>query len=555
MLSLQIQVPSDDPKGLTRYNSPGKPESQGDLARLPHGIDRAPSEPLETFFQACGGTQTISLAVRRVEGRGNAEAYAFQQPFVVIGSCPDSDLVMPDRSVNYRHIYLQLVAGRWFFANLARISRTKAGQGNPASGPFDVGCELKVGYHFIKRVGPAPAELIRQSADDLPESSVDLPSFTLHVVGRRQSSSDLPPTEFSAPVTLIGTSKHCDLVLDDESISRVHASLVLTTGGLWAVDLLGRGGLIVDGRREIWSQVHDGSVLQIGRASIRVRIGAARTRPIGRLGRRAAPLITPSDSPAATPPAVSYGGLSEGAVLSLMGQLAEMQNQFFEHSRMQMQWMSQMLAQVSQSQQDAALRDMARIEEISCELREIRAQLARTPVAKPVATPVSKSDAEIRVGGRSSGNVLERLLQEADESEAHVQQAPQAPSAGRKEASPIQNSLEAGGSLPAHTAAFEAVTPPQTEKEANIELPVAPAAEPKPYVQPKPAADAAPAQANPAPANPAPAPQSPTSDKKTKPAQPPPAVDSQVWLTERMAKLSQEQNSLWARLMSTFSGK
>jgi hypothetical protein len=521
---LPNQVPPDKPHSLSRSPSQALAKTDSKLVRLPQETDRASNEPLEPFFRACGGLQTISLAVRRVESRGPAEAYAFQQPFVVIGSCAESDLVMPDRSVNYRHIYLQLVGGRWIFTNLARISRTKAGQGHPASGPFDVGCELKVGYHVIKRVGTSPAgELIRQSEDLLPERSRELPSYTLDVVSRRRGAPDLPPTEFSAPLTLIGTSKACDLMLDDDSVSRVHASLVSTPDGLWVVDLLGRGGVAVDGRREIWSPVHDGAVLQIGRASIRVRIGVPQNRPLGRLGRRAAPVDLTTDSPQA-PPAVAFGGLSEGAVLALVGQLAEMQNQFFEHSRMQMQWMSQMLAQVSEVQRESAQRDLARFEEITCELREIRAQLAKGAGSNPAG----ESETGISVGRRLAGNASERLLLEAGESKDDKQEVQ--PATG-EEASPIQDSINqdstpADDHSPKRTTAFEALLPPRAEKETESALPSQ-------------AQTDSPAQ---------------TDNSKQKPDLPP-RVDSQVWLTERMAKLSQEQNSLWARLMSAFSGK
>ena len=42
-------------------------------------------EPLEPFFEACGGRQTISLSVRRFDSRSPPETFVFQQPFVVIG--------------------------------------------------------------------------------------------------------------------------------------------------------------------------------------------------------------------------------------------------------------------------------------------------------------------------------------------------------------------------------------------------------------------------------------------------------------------------------------
>src|SRR5262245_44236013 len=66
----------------------------GDVRRqralsVPESV-RALGEPLEPFFDACGGRQTISLSIRREDGRSSPETFVFQQPFVLIGRCPES---------------------------------------------------------------------------------------------------------------------------------------------------------------------------------------------------------------------------------------------------------------------------------------------------------------------------------------------------------------------------------------------------------------------------------------------------------------------------------
>src|SRR5262245_2874925 len=53
---------------------------------------RALGEPLEPFFAACGGRRTLSLSVRRVDSEEAPETFIFQQPFVIIGRCPESDM-------------------------------------------------------------------------------------------------------------------------------------------------------------------------------------------------------------------------------------------------------------------------------------------------------------------------------------------------------------------------------------------------------------------------------------------------------------------------------
>jgi hypothetical protein len=526
---------------------PPPEQSENQLVRLNHEGDRVAREPLEAFFEACGGAQPISLAVRRIESRRADETYTFQQPFVVIGSCPECDLVMPDQSVNYRHYYLQLVGGQWHFKNLARISRTKAGQGHAASGVFDSGTDLKVGSHFLKRVITPSQGRTRLDVESSPESDFDLPSFTLDVVSRRRGSVDLPPTEFNAPITLIGTSKHCDLSLDDTSVSRVHASLVLTPGGLWVVDLLGRAGLIIDGRREVWSRVHDGTVLQVGRASIRVRLGGPRPRSIGRVGRRASRAEYVPEVPAPQAPAQVYGGLSENAVLALVGEMREMQNQFFEHSRMQMQWMAEMLATVSETHREAARRDYARIEEITAELQAIRSQLANSPGA-PASEPAVR------------GGVLRLVEFPQDE----VGSSPPEPVGQEPAAAVPQTNWHVSPARPELPAFSPVEMPPPAPIELAVAAPLAVAEQLTPAAPP-PAPQFAPAPM-PESAEQRPVPASPAADNPQRQVQPTPrpepdpsvspsSVEAHVWLTQRMAALSQEQNSLWRRLMNTLTGK
>jgi predicted component of type VI protein secretion system len=208
--------------------------------------------------------------------------------------------------------------------------------------------------------------------DDLPV--VDLEFIT----GSGESHSD-QAWRIAEAVSLVGASRHCDLWLRDESVSNVHASLVLTPRGLWVVDLLGRGSVLVNGRPAYWKQIHDGSRLQIGRYRFRVQFedpGRATSRP----GHARAPeIVATADRPLAPGQIAPGGGLSEQSVMALIGQMAEMQNRFFEHSQNQMQFMAEMLAHMGRSQQAAVRQDMARIEEITRELEALKAQLAAEP--------------------------------------------------------------------------------------------------------------------------------------------------------------------------------
>lgn len=529
MLALQNQTTPGEPDLLIRSpaDAADAPESQVALS-VPVSVpvsERALGESLQTFFEACGGMQTISLSARRLDNPAPADRHLFRQPFFVIGRASKCDLVIPDPKASFRHIYVQLVSGRWFFLNLAKISRSPAGKGQPESGWFDVDCQLTVGSHVVTHVAMGRQAVTRKTAISNAEPSFDPPFFELDVMNREQGSQEPPSRQFRGPVTLIGASRKCDLFLKDESVSKVHASLVLTPHGMWVVDLLGRGGVSVDGSPAFWKRIHHGTVLQIGQYRLRVRCDGSRITPSVRIETR----VAAGHLPLPLPGSVSGGSMSEGAVLALIGQLAEMQNQFFEQSRLQMQWMSEMMAHVGRAQQESARRDIARIEEIGRELREIKSQIAGAASRAP-STPIGERD-----------NLVTRLLLEDFGTPERQARLP------AHTTSPSPDVVVQPGPEPAatdfQTARFQPF--PQPFQESSLESlrepinaplagplpgPLTPAAEvPRPVAQ-----NAADARKAPATASP---------------------VDAHAWLTQRMATLSQEHTSLWRRLMNTLAGR
>jgi pSer/pThr/pTyr-binding forkhead associated (FHA) protein len=72
-------------------------------------------------------------------------------------------------------------------------------------------------------------------------------------------------------LTLVGRSEGCRIRLTDPSVSKVHCSLLRTREGIWALDLLGRGGIEFNGRRVRWARMGPGDRLRVGRYAIEIR--------------------------------------------------------------------------------------------------------------------------------------------------------------------------------------------------------------------------------------------------------------------------------------------
>lgn len=81
----------------------------------------------------------------------------------------------------------------------------------------------------------------------------------------------LPLPAPHAPFVLVGRSRRCDLVLDDLTVSREHAGLVLFGGGWFVCDRDSTNGTRVNGRR-IWgtASVRPGDVIAFGDAAFRL---------------------------------------------------------------------------------------------------------------------------------------------------------------------------------------------------------------------------------------------------------------------------------------------
>ncbi len=71
-------------------------------------------------------------------------------------------------------------------------------------------------------------------------------------------------------LTLLGRSPLCKLRFDSTAVSGVHCGLLLTQHGLWAIDLLGRGGTKVDGENVRAVPLESGNAISVAAYQIGV---------------------------------------------------------------------------------------------------------------------------------------------------------------------------------------------------------------------------------------------------------------------------------------------
>ena len=75
-------------------------------------------------------------------------------------------------------------------------------------------------------------------------------------------------------VSRCGRSPHCDLLLDDVTVSRKHAEIIRDENEFWLVDKGSVNGTYLNGRRVLRGRLKSGDKLQIGKFRLVFFVGA-----------------------------------------------------------------------------------------------------------------------------------------------------------------------------------------------------------------------------------------------------------------------------------------
>lgn len=449
---------------------------------------------------ACGCAQRPQVVVG---GPGLPEVqHSFRRPFVLIGRSEKCDLKLGHSDVSSRHGYLQLIDGRLAGVDLSggRGIRWATGKKTCAwiepneairIGPY----EIRPGFEVPTTREPLPSP--EQSRRDLPKTSVEL-----------LNCKNRPHVPIRRNITLVGSSKKCQIRLLSESVSDVHCSLVLSHTGLWVVDLLARDGIRVNGRVTRYAHLKDGDELTVGR---RARIRVHYTPPVP--GVQVTPesiaaadadvhssselsVITPEPIVTEPPaPVVTLstrevsGGVSDHLVEKLINQFASMQQQMFEQTSQFMTLMTQSITAMHQEQMGLIRTELARVHEINDEMRGLQQRLLlKEAESSAVESPVAES----HPAGQPATDVTGESPV-ADSRQAHKAAPPVEPDRAMDEAAPEQ--LQ---------------TPPKREPAAA------------------------------------------SADVSSPPATD--APDDYAWLSGRLEKLDKERRTRWQKIMKALSG-
>lgn len=308
---------------------------------------------------------------------GETETIRVDSPLVVVGRGAQCDLRLTHPDVSRRHACVHLLRDRALCVDLGSRTGLFWNGERRQSGWLQTKGPVRIGPFELRLASPIPVR------DDVSAETL----FCRHAIeetglqgtGLRflNQPAATPPVSLARPITLIGRAENCKLRLRDESVSRVHSSLMLTPDGVWIADLLGRGGVKVNGEFVSLARLTAGDVVQIGRYRMTFATDLADELPYAADPR--------SSSASNEKPAVpaAPGGVSESLLLAITETFADMQRQMSDQFRFQMEMMVGLVESMRKEMNGEIRQELARLLSIGEEIRDTQRQLAERSLPAP----------------------------------------------------------------------------------------------------------------------------------------------------------------------------
>ena len=231
-----------------------------------------PEGATELLRQALGVSKPIRLAVSS-DRQPKPEYVDIDRPYAIIGRGAGCDVTLSERTVSFRHAYLQAIGNRVLCVDLLS-QRGVTWDGPDHNGWLTPAHRLGIADYRIQLFDDGwsgedsvwPSPLASKTRGQQTEVFGDLPDVHLELTNRKLKGMNWPINRI---LTLLGRDNGCRITCGDERISRVHCSLLLTPFGLWVIDLLGRGGITINETKQSVALLNDGDELGVGHYRMR----------------------------------------------------------------------------------------------------------------------------------------------------------------------------------------------------------------------------------------------------------------------------------------------
>lgn len=367
---------------------------------------------MNPFSEACAMTGPLQVRLEGPNSKGGSRL-EFDQPFLVIGRDESVDLPIDSPEVSRRHAYVQVVAGRVFCLDLESRTGVRWKDGTSALGWVQRQEWIEIGPTRIsfdgQAVGPDEKVDLQTPGGNLPLSRSfewsTPPQARLEFLG---DHGEREPWQISRSLVILGRSPTCRVRLEGPEISKIHAAILRTPTGIWAIDLFGREPrLKVRGETARFARLEDGNEIELGRHRIQIRIGPPAQFSGGcELARRPRERVTPP-APREFGPLSSLGQNVGDGNQNLDKQRRSLdpvtERLFEQFDRMHQQTTEQfrqailMMFRMHQDQMSLIRDELSRLDSLEEERRALQTELSRGRVgasARAVLRVVSGDDTE-----------------------------------------------------------------------------------------------------------------------------------------------------------------
>jgi predicted component of type VI protein secretion system len=397
--------------------------------------------PMDEFLRACGATGPLQLLV---ENQGlTAMRWDTPRPFALIGRDPAMDLSLDHPQVEGQHAYLQVIEGGIFCVDLGSQAGTRWKGGTSHSGWLSHSERIGIGPYLIRlalddhevsastspaTIRPDPLSSRSQEVDNLPRVILEF---------RREGAKPIR-WRMRHMLTLVGTSPHCKIRLASPGVSPFHCSLLRTSTGMWAVNLLGHEGITVNGSSTRASRLDEDDELRIGEILIRViyeahaavqgevRLPAGEAR--GQSTYPTHPMLASRELATSRSPAAWMGPGREAARLLadrvtsegelpapllalVLDQFGQMQQQFLHQFQQTTMMMFRALGTMHRDQMEELREKLDSLHQIGENLRAFQAEISNTVAPDPGSSAPEREDLppqKLATAGAPAGDTGDR---------------------------------------------------------------------------------------------------------------------------------------------------
>lgn len=225
----------------------------------------------EQLAKSCGQCRPLSLVVS-LESSSKQSRIVLSKPYAIVGRHANCDVPLLHAEISKQHVYMQVLDGRLYCVDQGSRKGIRWKDKPRLYGWLDVGEWIQVGPFRItlqEPVGePDSKTLALRSSTPFAFKYQTTPKVKAHLILNNQQKLPL-----YGQLATIGKSNYCNLELDAEEISRVHASMVKTSDGkYWLIDLLSRIGVKLNGKRIHSALLKHDDVIKIGNYTIPFQI-------------------------------------------------------------------------------------------------------------------------------------------------------------------------------------------------------------------------------------------------------------------------------------------